>query len=243
MKIYSVLNIGNFHTNHCEDFWIAESTGSGKWMVAVMDGCTMGEESVFASVLIGKTLRKIAKQKYYQEFRSKESSDLKSELREVLRTLFIELKFIQNHLGLEKNELLSTLILALVDGAAAEIVAVGDGLVCCDGHYTEYEQDDKPDYLAYHLNADFETWYDAHPQKLSVPFFTDLSICTDGIYTFRNFENPLQQKTETEIKAYLLEDLEGAESVHFLQNKVLSLKGDCNHVVTDDLAIVRLVAR
>lgn len=110
-------------------------------------------------------------------------------------------------------------------------------------NYTEYEQDDKPDYLAYHVNADFEIWYDAHPQKLSVPHFTDLSICTDGIYTFRNFKNPLQQKTDSDIKTYLLEDLEGAESAHFLQNKVLSLNENSDHVVTDDLAIVRLISR
>jgi hypothetical protein len=55
MNVYSTLQIGSFHLNHCEDFTITSELGSGKRLIAVMDGCTMGEESVFASILLGKT--------------------------------------------------------------------------------------------------------------------------------------------------------------------------------------------
>ena len=49
--------IGEFHINHNEDFLVSCEIGNDKMMIAVMDGCTMGTESYFASTLIGKLLR------------------------------------------------------------------------------------------------------------------------------------------------------------------------------------------
>ena len=53
---------------------------------------------------------------------------------------------------------LSTLIIGIVDTtqSTAEFLTIGDGLICKDGELIEYEQDDKPDYLGYHLADDFE---------------------------------------------------------------------------------------
>ncbi len=243
MKVYTTLNIGEFHTNHCEDFLVKEQIGTNEILVAVMDGCTMGEESVFASVLFGKILRKIAKEKFYEEFISVDLSELKEKLKEVIRTLMSELKSVKNQLGLETNELLSTLIIGLVDTekAVAEFITVGDGLICRDGKFIEYEQDDRPDYLGYHLTDDFESWYEHHEQKLSISDFKDLSICTDGIFTFKNLENRAKQKTEAEILDFLLIDEQGSEGENFLEIKVRELKDKWHHVVTDDLAIVRVI--
>jgi len=69
MNVYSVLQIGEFHTNHCEDFLVIEPITANEFLIAVLDGCTMGKESVFASMLYGKTLRKIAKEFYYRDFK------------------------------------------------------------------------------------------------------------------------------------------------------------------------------
>ena len=66
MKVYKTLHIGEFHTNHCEDFLIHEQIGANQILIAVLDGCTMGTESVFASILFGKVLRNIAKKKFYE---------------------------------------------------------------------------------------------------------------------------------------------------------------------------------
>lgn len=243
MKIYSALHIGEFHTNHCEDFLVSEQAGTNKRLIAVLDGCTMGTESVFASILFGKSLRNIAKKFNYTDFLEKSSGNLETRLKEILKELFTEIKSIKNQLGLDTNELLSTLIIGLVDEekGTAEFLTVGDGLISVDGDTIEYEQEDKPDYLGYHLGEDFETWFNAQNQKLSVSNFKDLSISTDGIFTFKNLTDKKDQKTEKEIINYLLNDLEHSENPNFLERKIRWLATEQKHVVTDDIAIVRII--
>lgn len=242
MKIYKTLNIGEFHTNHCEDFLIDERIGTNERLIAVLDGCTMGTESVFASMLFGKILRKIAKNKFYEEFVTEEPQELKTKLKEVIKALILDTKELKNQLGLETNELLSTLIVGIIETkeSKAEFITIGDGLLCIDGRLIEYEQDDKPDYLGYHLAEDFENWYDNQNQRQSVPYFKDLSICTDGIFTFKNLQDKSIQKTEAEIIDFLLIDEEDSEFNNFLDRKIRTLKEDLNHLVTDDLAIIRV---
>ncbi len=242
MKIYKTLNIGDFHTHHCEDFLIDEQIAKNEKLIAVLDGCTMGTESVFASILYGKILRNIAKKKFYEEFVSNRVVDLKAKLREVLKELMIETRLIKNQLSLEVNELLSTLIIGIIDvkTSKAEFLAIGDGLICKDGELVEYEQDDKPDYLGYHLSGDFDEWYESQNQRLSVFGFKDLSICTDGIFTFKNFQNKEDQKTENEIIQYLLVDNAYSEFDNFLDRKIKRLRDEWRHIVTDDLAIIRV---
>lgn len=240
MKIYSTIHIGYFHTNHCEDFFIIEQLNSDSKLIAVMDGCTMGVESSFASALIGKVLRKIAKKAYYSEFIEKATIDLKTSLKNITKELFKELRLVKNQLDLDTHELLSTLILGVINQTNAEFITVGDGLIYHDGILVEYEQNDKPDYLGYHLSEDFDTWFNKQNQKLSLSNFNDISIATDGIYTFKNFENKAQQKSELEVIEYLLKDKESIEFDNFLDRKMRTLKDKWNHVVTDDIAIIRV---
>ncbi|KXX69791.1 protein phosphatase 2C domain-containing protein [Flammeovirga sp. SJP92] len=242
MRIYKTLNIGEFHTNHCEDFLIEEQIGSNEKLIAVLDGCTMGTESVFASILFGKILRNIAKKKFYEAFLAERSLQLQDQLKDVVKLLIEEVKLLKNQLGLETNELLSTLIIGIIETntSKAELLTVGDGLICKDGKLIEYAQDDKPDYLGYHLADDFETWFESQKQKLSITSFKDLSISTDGIFTFQNLDERSKQKPEKEIIAYLLMDNEGVEFPNFLERKVRFLKDKWNHTVTDDLAIIRV---
>ena len=170
MKIHSTLSIGEFHTNNCEDFLINEQIADNQRLIAVLDGCTMGTESVFASHLYGKILRKIAKQQFYKAFVSKDILTLKQKLKQVTKALITETKQLKNQLDLNTNELLSTVIVGIVDSTEynAEFLAIGDGLICVDGKLTEYEQNDKPDYIGYHLYGDFETWFQSQKQTLSI---------------------------------------------------------------------------
>ncbi len=242
MKIYKTLNIGEFHTNYCEDFLIDEPIGSNYKLIAVLDGCTMGTESVFASILFGKILRKIAKKKYYQEFVIDDYSNLKNKLEDIVKSLISETKTIKNQLNLETKELLSTLIIGVIDtkNFSVELLCVRDGLICIDGKIIEYEQNDKPDYLGYHLSDDFNNWYNSQQQKLSINNFKDLSICTDGIFTFKNFKEKSKQKSESEIIEFLLVDNIDTEYENCLDRKIKKIKESWNHVVTDDLAIIRI---
>ena len=131
MKIYTFSQIGQFHTQHNEDYLLATSIGDNKQIIAVMDGCTMGIESYFASTLMGKLLRRIAKEIGYRSFAEKRQFDLPFLLKETLRQLFSQLQKLQYQIDLKREELLSTLILGIIDNqdSKAEILTIGDGLI------------------------------------------------------------------------------------------------------------------
>jgi len=68
MKIFELSQIGEFHTNHNEDSYTITEIEAHQFLIAVMDGCSMGKESHFASTLIAKLLRKIGKVISYKAF-------------------------------------------------------------------------------------------------------------------------------------------------------------------------------
>lgn len=242
MNIYSLLRIGAFHTNHCEDFLIIEPIASNRYVIAVLDGCTMGKESVFASILYGKILRKTAKHLFYQDFWDKSNPALKTTLKAILRELFMDVKTIKQALELENDELLSTLIVGVLDESsrAAEFLTVGDGLIYHDGQSIEYDQNDKPDYLGYHLNENFDDWYNQQHQINSISSFNDLSVCTDGIFSFKNLENQRNEQIEKPVIEFLLKNSDYAEYENLLDRKLRLLEREKQLVPTDDLAIIRI---
>lgn len=243
MKIHEISIIGTFHTDHNEDFQIINEIGEGVILIAVMDGCSMGKESHFASILIGKTLRKIAKELSFKNFAEKRKLDLKALLKDVLGMLFGDLRIWKSKLMLERDEFLSTLLLGIVDvkGQQAELLAIGDGLICCDGKLFEFEQDNKPDYIGYHLSEDFESWFQTQTQKLSFTNFEDLSISTDGIFTFKKADfQESEEISEAEIVQLLLIDSEGLPSANLLKLKLKDLENQYGLKPSDDLSIIRI---
>ena len=214
-------------------------------MIAVMDGCSMGTESHFASTLIAKILRKIAKELSFKAFIKKEEKSLSVYLKEIVKKLFEELRDIKNRLLLEREEVLSTLILGILNhkNREAELFTVGDGLICWNGLYTEYEQNDKPDYLGYHLNEDFEAWFNVQKQKLSLDNVQDLSISTDGIFTFKEFDNKAYPTIlEEEIIELLMVDKKWCEQENMLPKKVRKIEQHFGLKPSDDLSILRIIA-
>ncbi len=244
MKIYNTLQIGDFHTHYCEDFLIIEDISETQKIIAVLDGCSMGKESVFASILYGKILRSIAKKEFYKDFvvKEKEPITLQDRLKSILEQLISEVKKVQQQLDLTTHELLSTLILGVIDtkNNNIEVIVVGDGLVVCNGEFYDFEQEDKPDYLGYHLHENFEEWYKKQTQRVTLTQCKDISICTDGIFAFKNLKKPSDQKSEKEIMEYLLIDNNGEEFDNFLDRKMKTLKEKWNHIPTDDIAIIRI---
>ena len=213
-------------------------------MISVMDGCSMGTESYFASTLIGKVLKKISTEIHYKEFAEKTEDSIEQILKKVTRSLFQKLKELKNELSLERDELLSTMILGIVDREEkiAEIITIGDGLVICDGVITEYEQDNKPDYLGYHLDENFEDWYEKQNQRLRLSNIEDLSISTDGIFTFKKFDTEeYDEVTESEIVDYLLIDRQEKESENMLLKKMIRIEKKWGLKPSDDLTIIRLM--
>lgn len=244
IKTFTTLQIGYFHTNYCEDFCVTTPISSHRQLIAVFDGCTMGKESAFASMLFGKTLRNIGRQFYYQDFLTPSYTPLRVQLKEVVKQLFEKVKSAKNQLGLDTHELLSTVVLGIIDEKCnqAEIITIGDGLICHNGQVVTYDQEDRPDYLAYHLGENFEAWFQAQTQRNTLSHFNDLSICTDGIFSFRNLKNPRKQKSEDEIIGFLLINDQLSEHNNFLERKMRVIQHQWEHKVTDDLAVVRVMA-
>jgi serine/threonine protein phosphatase PrpC len=244
MKKYELIQIGDFHTNHCDDYVMTAELDKQRFLCAVMDGCTMGTNSYIASGITGIVLRKIAKEINYRTFKEKNEIDLKILLIEILSKLFHELRLIKNQLQLERDELLSTLTLVLVDLdlGIAESISIGDGLIYCNGQSFEYEQNDKPDYLGYHLDEDFENWYSGQKQRLSLRNINDLSISSDGIFTFKNYQNDNKIiKHSEDIVDFLLNDTDGFENENMLKRKMLIITNNWGYKPIDDIGIIRLI--
>jgi len=246
MKQYELSKIGEFHINHNEDASVITEIGKDKILIAVMDGCSMGKESHFASTLMAKLLRKIGKEISYKAFVEKSEQTAKDYLKDVMRQLFEGLQQIKQQLYLEREEVLSTIILGILDIPKREIelITIGDGLICCNGVFYEYEQDDRPDYLGYHLEEEFSNWYDCQSQKLSLKNVEDISIATDGIFTFKNFDGKVYDSIEaSEIVHSFLVDGKGSDHDLMLNHKLTEIENGYGLKPSDDLTIIRISKR
>ena len=244
MKKYEHIQIGTFHTNHCEDYLVSSEIGTDKLMIAVLDGCSMGNESHFASSLIGKILLKGAKEIHFKDFFEKEKKHGKFILKNLMELLFKDLISLKNNLQLEKEGLLSTLVLGIIDlkKKNAEIICVGDGIVSCNGKLYEFEQNNKPDYLAYHLHENFSEWFEKQNQKLSFSDIYDLGISTDGIFTFRKFDDKnYEQNEKIDLVNYLLIDENKNKNEYMLRKKTNHIETKWGLKPSDDLAIIRII--
>lgn len=244
MRIYTTLAMGEYHVNHCEDHLLIEEMFGNRLLCAVMDGCTMGEDSHFASALAGKLIRKIVKERSFQAFHDSlpAPSPLDNELKEILRQFFSELKSIKNQLFLETKELLTTLLLLLIDEKTDSgiVLVIGDGLVSLNGKVTVFDQDNKPDYIGYHLSEDFEVWFEKQSQKIIIESIEDISISTDGIETFETVRN-IANKENIDPIHYLLNDKMGNDRSEMLNMKMKTMEREFGLKPTDDLAIIRII--
>lgn len=243
MKIYSAIQIGDYHQNNCEDHLYIGEYGKNEILCAVMDGCTTALESHFASTLVGKILKKICIEKGYKEFIEQNDVQLNIEenLKSILRDLLNELKIVKNQLMLDSKELLTTLIIMLFDKNNEQgiILAIGDGFVNVNGEITEFEQDNKPDYLGFHLSEDFETFYNSQKQKIEFNKIKDLTISTDGIFSFEKLA-PNKSKEEINVIEFLTTEKTNCEKDEMLNLKLKILENEFGLKPTDDFSLIRI---
>lgn len=244
MKIYSALQIGHYHTNYCEDYLFIGSIGKDKLVCAVMDGCSTALDSYFIATMTGKLLRKITTEKSYQDLYE---PDLYSEtnicLKSILKELFKELKFVKNQLMLDTKEMLTTMILMVIDKKQKQgtVLTIGDGLISINGEVTEFDHDNTPDYIGFHLNEDFEAWFSKQKQIISFDTINDISIATDGILSFTKVKKTAISETADTL-AYLLKDTENKENEEMIALKLKKLEHQYGLLPTDDFAMIRLIA-
>jgi hypothetical protein len=244
MKIFKALQIGHYHQNNCEDYLFTGTIGKDKLVCAVMDGCTNATDSYFISTLVGKLLRKITIGKGYEElYNSEHFTTSEDYLKSILKDLFSELKSVRNLLLLNPKELLTTLILLFIDKNKNEgiVLVIGDGLVSINGKVTEFDQDNTPDYIGFHLDGDFENWYSSQKQKIIFNVIDDISIATDGIFSFTQVtRTAIDEKPD--VLDFLLINRENNEKEEMLALKLKKLEHSYGLVPTDDFAMIRILS-
>ncbi len=115
-------------------------------------------------------------------------------------------------------------------------------MICNNGEYFEYEQDDKPDYLGYHLSENFEEWFLNQNQRLSFKEVKDLSISTDGIFTFKHFDNKNYDTiNENDLIDFMLIDRQWDDQENMLKKKLLEVEHQYGLKPSDDLSIIRMI--
>ncbi|PHN07662.1 protein phosphatase 2C domain-containing protein [Flavilitoribacter nigricans] len=244
IKIYKHTQIGLFHKDHCEDYVVHADIGRDRVLLAVLDGCTMGTESFFASALIGKLLRKIARHFFYQESLKGPVLDLETLKKAVLEELHRELQETKNDLQLDKYELLSTIVLGIVDVRAktGSFIAIGDGAVYTGEKIVVFDQNNAPDYFAYHLQKPFAEWYQAQEQHLQLSDIEDISLTTDGVFTFSNLgEEEFPAFSEKQVVDLLFKDRSDAANDRMLLKKTSRLETQYGLKPTDDLGMIRVI--
>lgn len=245
MKVYSVLRKGESHPVFCEDFLIAESLLGPYQLFAVMDGCSSGQDSHFASTLIGKLLVKIIRQIRKSEglllVFSRNQPSVEYITRVVIQKLREELTIIIENLDLSIAEVLSTLTLMIYDDEKnqAYILVLGDGVIAINHEVTIIDQNNQPEYLAYYLEDKFELWYAQQKHKFFVDNPRDISISSDGIESFRTL-NPNIPEDFDPIH-YLLVDNYLENNIQMLSRKTNILQSQYGFLPADDLSIVRVV--
>lgn len=239
MIIRTVLKKGTDHFVNCEDD-LFFSNFSPYYVGAIFDGCSTGIKSHFASSLYSKILNKTLTSKTILMIDGGYFS-----IEEIAKQSFIKffnkLKKIKHTLNLNELELLSTFIIAIVKNNQAYIIVSGDGCIVVDDKEIKLESvDNAPDYLAYHLNENVLNVYEKNIKKYKFDNIeSGLSICSDGIYSFRN---PDASKTSANVIQDLLYDKKLIDSEAMLARKYNILTnpkiGYSNY---DDLSIVRFI--
>ncbi len=244
--VYTHTQMGSFHTQHNEDAYVVADLGQNLTLLAVLDGCSMGIESHFSATLVVKLLRKITTTLSYEAFAKRQVLTPIACLERSMKALFQDLKILKNQWFLQREELLTTLVIGVLDRTQcqAELLVVGDGLIGHNGHYHEYDQDNRPDYLGYHLDLPFDKWYANQQQRLSLPNIQYLSLCTDGVFSFQPFDALSYPHIEEQaILDHILAVQPSQPVENWLWQAFRSLELDYGLRPTDDCTVIRVLLK
>jgi hypothetical protein len=246
MKIYQLNKTGKLHETHTEDYVLAVKVSNDWTIAAVFDGCSSGQESFFASALCGKILRKSCKMlPLLREIRPEfnlQKIDASFIGRFILNQVFDDLKKAHRLLGTEPTEILSTIILLVYNrtSKSAWINISGDGFIIHNKNIEEIDQNNIPDYMAYHLDITFDQWINEFSKTFSFEDQRDISISTDGISKF--YSNTEKRQRHIDPVHFLLIDNTWEDSYDMLEIKFIVLKNEYGLLPYDDLGMIRIIS-
>jgi hypothetical protein len=244
MTIHILNKTGLLHDTHTEDHVVVQELGE-EWIIgAVMDGCSSGKESYFASALFGKIIRKsikgLSSSSKLNPIHSLTKLDSNQVGEFILSQIFEDLGKAHKLFETELVEMLTTLLLLVYfkRDKSAWINISGDGIIVHDHQIIEIDQNNVPDYMAYHLDISFEEWLGNFSRTYNFNNLTDLSISTDGI---SKFITQSQKRPQTiDPVHYLLIDESFHESANMLEEKYKVLKEEYGLIPYDDLGMIRI---
>ena len=247
MAIYTLNKTGQFHKTHTEDHVITMQLGN-EWIIgAVMDGCSSGKESYFASTLFGKIIQKSVRMLSYSKIPSSDPRTGKmggaSAGRFILKQIFDNLAAIHKLLETDLIEMLTTLLLLVYNkkDKSAWVNISGDGFIIHDHQIIEVDQNNIPDYMAYHLDTTFNNWIEHFSKTYAFENQTDISISTDGISKFITHNHRRPQDIDP--VHYLLIDDSHQDSGNMLETKFQILAKEYGLFPYDDLGMIRIIIR
>ncbi len=202
MQIDELLTRGNSHPIYCEDALFHTETAKDWIIAAVLDGCSSGTESHFASALLVKILRKSCKtiplMQQLDPNMDLEKQSPKELGNYLLQHIFEDFKRSRKLLLANKLELLSTLILLVYNKKTkqAYLCVSGDGYFSINNEVTCIDQHNMPDYIAYHFDQTYEDWLTNQTQQFEFDSAKRIVIATDGIAKYFK-EKSTKQKLDS----------------------------------------------
>lgn len=240
----SILNKrSSTHSNWCEDnYWLYDTD---EFVIgAVLDGCSTGINSHFASTLVKYSFEKSSK-----------SENLNNDPDILVDAFLCELrshfKSIRDEIGLTEMNLLSTIVFFHYSKIENKLFVkfIGDGVIYVNGNEFVNDENNTPDYLSYHLNeswSHFYKWLDSKRIEI-YENVENFAICSDGIHSLVNLKNP-HIKKEVAINYLIVnEDWRGQfnglnKKFNILTNKDDSIKKSEELFwwdIKDDLTVIR----
>lgn len=238
MKIYSLIRKGEGHQVFCEDFLLINTLNNQFLWGAIADGCSSGKDSHFASAFLLKLLRKNAQEVLLKADNKEDDELLGMNAKKILLLTFQDMKDLKKQMVLQTEEMLATLLFFIYDFVHNRLwaIVVGDGLFYVDGIWHEVDQNNQPDYWAYHLKEDFEDWFKKQKNIYEIPAPKKFAIASDGIFSFQGARSPEEQKIAP--ASYFLEDEQFLAQPNMLGRKFNILYSQHGLQPYDDVSIV-----
>lgn len=232
--IRTLLKIGADHYT-CEDN-LYHNEGEHLVHIAVFDGCSKSINPAFASGLLSKIFAKAVNAVGETEL------DLKTHLEILMRYVHSEFKVLRNYLQLKTDELLSTIVLCIINKHNDKCVVLisGDGsFYFNDSSYVNGDlqgfefkkesENNQPNYMAYH-----ET-YSEFIKSVVIEYYDnaiDVSVTSDGVNSYRPSVEDAYSRYFIE-KNFLKSNAMLARNHNILENN-----GFCHF---DDVSVVRYI--
>ncbi|MBB6462189.1 protein phosphatase 2C domain-containing protein [Flammeovirga kamogawensis] len=201
--IQHVYKKGDIHSNHNEDAFYTYAINNKFTVMAVMDGCSTGVDSYFASALIKKLLKKIClelpQKKSLTDKLLIDDISLDALGKYITRTLFIQLIQIKNKLCLDYSELASTVLISVINTQTKKtwVMVSGDGMVNIDDEVIIIDQQNIPHFLCYFLESTFSNWFTNYTFHKEFSFHQKVILASDGVKSFKNKRLPTEKLLRT----------------------------------------------